>query len=256
MKRTVLTLICSLALLSPGLRAQSYAGDAATVEPTMIVDKPTAGILKKGTYEMQTNFFEQGGVLLGLSVGVFDDFSFGISYGGTDIIGANKIQMNPLPGVNVKLRIVDEGTTMPALALGFDSQGKEPYVDSTKRYTIKSPGFYLAGSKNYSFLGNLSVHGGMNLSMERGDGDKDLNFYVGSEKSIGKDISILGEYDFANNDNNGRALGKKKGYLNFAFRWSWGKGLVVGFDLKNVTKNQNNVDVGNRALQMDFLGSF
>jgi hypothetical protein len=249
-------MICLSIFLLPVLQAQSYVGDAATIEPTTIVDKPTAGILKKGSYSVRTNFFERGGVLVGLSVGVFDNFSFGISYGGTEIIGSNKIQMNPLPGVNVKLRLVDEATTMPALALGFDSQGKEPYVDSTSRYTIKSPGFYLAGSKNYSFLGNLSVHGGMNLSMERGDGDKDLNFYVGAEKSIGKDISILAEYDFANNDNNSRALGKGKGYLNFAFRWSWGKGLIVGFDLKNVIKNQDNVEIGNRALQLDFVGSF
>jgi hypothetical protein len=187
---------------------------------------------------------------------VFENFSFGISYGGTDIIGANKIQMNPLPGVNVKLRLLDEGVTMPALAIGFDSQGKESYIDSTNRYTIKSPGFYAAGSKNYAFLGNLSVHGGANLSLERGDGDKDLNFYVGAEKSIGQNISILAEYDFANNDNNSRALGKGKGYLNFAFRWSWGKGLIVGFDLKNVIKNQNNVEIGNRALQIDYVASF
>jgi predicted porin len=145
---------------------------------------------------------------------------------------------------------------MPALALGFDSQGKGPYVDSTNRYTIKSPGFYLAGSKNYSFLGNLSVHGGLNLSLERGDGDKDPNFYVGVEKSIGKDISIYAEYDFANNDNNSRSLGKRKGYLNLAFRWSWGKGLVVGFDLKNVIKNQDHVIIGDRTLQLDFVGSF
>ncbi len=254
--RIILTLTCCTIVLIPILHAQSYAGDAATIEPTMIVDKPTAGILKRGTYAARANFFEQGGVLAGLSVGVFDNFSFGISYGGADIIGSNKIQMNPLPGVNVKLRIIDEGTTMPALALGFDSQGKELYVDSTSRYTIKSPGFFLAGSKNYSFLGNLSIHGGMNLSLERGDGDKDLNFYVGLEKSIGNNISVFAEYDFANNDNNSRALGKGKGYLNFAFRWSLGKGLIVGFDLKNVIKNQDNVIIGNRALQMDFVGSF
>ncbi len=256
MKHFIVLLFSALIVCSPVLEAQSYAGDAATIEPTMIVDKPTAGILKKGSYAIRTNFFEEGGVLLGMSVGIFDNFSFGISYGGTDIIGQQKIRMNPLPGVNVKLRLVDEGTTMPALALGFDSQGKEPYIDSTNRYTIKSPGFYLAGSKNYSFLGNLSFHGGVNLSMERGDGDKDLNFYVGAEKSIGRDISIYGEYDFANNDNNSRAIGKKKGYLNFAFRWSWGKGLTVGFDLKDVTKNQNNVVIGNRTLQLDFVSAF
>lgn len=256
MNKIIVSLLCGIIMLASIAEAQSYAGEGATIEPTYIIDKPTAGILKRGTYAVRGNFFQRGGMLVGLSVGVFDNFSFGLSYGGTDIIGPNKIQMNPLPGVNVKLRLVDEGVTMPALALGFDSQGKEPYVDSTNRYTIKSPGFYLAGSKNYSFLGNLSVHGGVNLSLERGDGDKDPNFYVGAEKSIGKDISIFAEYDFANNDNNSKSIGKGRGYLNFAFRWSWGKGLVVGFDLKNVIKNQDNVEIGNRTLQLDFVGSF
>jgi hypothetical protein len=243
-------------LVSPVARAQSYAGEDANIEPTKMIDKPTAGMLKRGSYLINGYFYQQGGVLLGISVGVFDKFSFGISYGGSDIIGQNKIKMNPLPGVNAKLRLLDEGITMPAIAFGFDSQGKEPYIDSTSRYTVKSPGFYVAGSKNYNFLGNLSVHGGVNVSMETGDGDKDLNFYVGAEKSIGKDISVFAEYDFANNDNNTRAIGKGKGYLNFAFRWSWGKGLVVGFDLKNVIKNQDNVQIGNRTLQIDFVGTF
>jgi hypothetical protein len=115
---------------------------------------------------------------------------------------------------------------------------------------------YVAASKNYEFLGNLSIHGGLNKSMETTDGDKDLNMYVGAEKSIGRDISIMLEFDFAANDNNNDALGKGHGYLNFGFRWNWGKGLVVGFNLKNITKNQENVYVGNRTLQIDYIGNF
>jgi hypothetical protein len=236
--------------------AQSYAGDAATAEPTMIVDKPSAGMLKRGTYFVSSNFFQRGGVLVGVSVGLFEPFSFGISYGGTDIIGSRTITMNPNPGVNAKLRVVDEGAFLPAIAIGFDSQGKEPYIDSLKRYSNKSPGAYIAFSRNYTILGNLSLHGGFALSMERDDGDRDLDPYVGLEKSLGKDISILAEYDFGLNDNNNRAIGKGKGYLNFAFRWSWGKGLMVGFDLKNVNKNQENISIGNRTLQLEYIGGF
>jgi hypothetical protein len=164
--------------------AQSYAGDGATIEPTMLIDKPTAGLLKRGSYSVSSNFFQNGGVLLGISVGIFEPFTFGISYGGTDIIGPNKIDMNPAPGINAKLRLVSESAVMPALAIGYDSQGKEPYLnaDTLKRYTIKSPGVYIAASKNYEFLGNLSLHGGLNRSMETTDGDKDLNMYVGVEK--------------------------------------------------------------------------
>jgi hypothetical protein len=238
--------------------AQSYAGDGATIEPTMLIDKPTAGLLKRGSYSVSSNFFQNGGMLLGISVGIFEPFTFGISYGGTNIIGHEKIDMNPMPGMNAKLRLIGESSVTPALAIGFDSQGKEPYLsaDTLKRYTIKSPGVYIVASKNYEFLGNFSVHGGFNKSMETSDGDKDLNMYVGAEKSIGRDISIMMEYDFAANDNNSNAIGKGNGYLNFGFRWTWGKGIVVGFNLKNITKNQDNVSVGNRTLQIDYIGNF
>jgi hypothetical protein len=254
-----ITLVSFVFLLTPASTlAQSYAGESATIEPTMLIDKPTAGLLKRGSYSVTSNFYQNGGVLVGLSVGIFEPFSFGISYGGTDIIGQNKIDMNPLPGVQAKLRIFNESSTVPAVAVGFDSQGKEPYLDADtlKRYTIKSPGVYVVASKNYAFMGNLSLHGGLNRSLEQTDGDADLNVFVGAEKSLGKDISIMMEYDFANNDNTGHALGKGNGYLNFGFRWSWGKGLIVGFNLKNITKNQDNVNVGNRTLQIDYVGLF
>jgi hypothetical protein len=252
----IILLIVLIAVYYNMVIAQSYAGSGADIEPLMLIDKPTAGLLKRGSYSVSSNFYQNGGVLAGITVGIFEPFSFGISYGGTDIIGKNKINMNPIPGMNAKLRLVSEGTMMPALAIGFDSQGKEPYIsaDSLKRYTIKSPGVYLAISKNYFFLGNLSIHGGLNKSLETKDGDEDLNMFLGVEKSLSNDISIMLEYDFASNDNHGNALGKGNGYLNFGFRWFWGKGLTVGFDLKNITKNQDNVNVGNRTLQIDYIG--
>ena len=58
--------------------AQSYAGDGATIEPTMLIDKPTAGLLKRGSYSVSSNFFQDGGVLVGISVGVFEPFTFEI----------------------------------------------------------------------------------------------------------------------------------------------------------------------------------
>jgi hypothetical protein len=236
--------------------AQSNAGEAANIELTTLIDKPTAGMLHRGDYFIGANFFQRGGVLFSVAVGLLDRFSFGISYGGTDILGSQKPNMNPNPGVNAKLRILDESTAFPALAVGFDSQGKEPYLDSLNRYTIKSPGFYAVVSQNYSVLGNLSLHGGVNLSTERDDGDKDLNIFLGAEKSLGKDISLLAEYDLATNDNTARAVGRGRGYLNLGLRWAWGKGMVVGMDLKNVSKNQSNISVGNRTIQIDFVGSF
>jgi hypothetical protein len=233
----------------------SNSGDKANVEPTMMVDKPTAGLLKRGTYSLTSIFYQNGGVLTGISVGVFDVFSFGISYGGKEIIGPNKIQMNPLPGINVKLRLLSETSFLPALALGFDSQGKGPYLDadSLKRYTTKSPGFFLVASKNYEILGNLTFHFGGNYSTERTD-DTDADCFVGFEKSVGPDISLIGEYDFAFNDN--ARIGQNKGYLNIGVRWSFGKGIHIGFDLKDIIQNQKDVSIGNRTIIIEFLDTF
>lgn len=253
---SLLITILSLASVVPSSFGQSTVGEGASAEPTMLIDKPTAGMLHRGGYSIQTLFYQQGGMLLGVSVGLIDRFSFGISYGGTGLIGSGKINMNPSPGVNVKLRIFEESLLIPAIVLGYDSQGREAYIDSLSRYSIKSPGFFAVASKNYSIIGNLSVHGGINLTRERGDGDRDANLFAGVEKSLGKDISLLAEYDFALNDNNEDALGQRKGYLNLGLRWAWGKGLVVGVDLKNITKNVKDVHVGNRVVQIDYTGKF
>ncbi|HTY37815.1 MAG TPA: hypothetical protein VMH23_11930 [Bacteroidota bacterium] len=259
MKTTiVLVQLSVLMFLAQCALAQSNSGSSATIEPTMIIDKPTAGMLHRGSYYASAGFFEQGGVLFGVSVGLIDRFNFGISYGGTDILGTKTPRMNPYPGVNIKIRALDESNSTPAVAIGFDWQGRGPYIDDLKRYTTKSPGFFVVASQNYAVLGNLSVHGGLNLSTERGDGDKDLNVYTGAEKSLGHDISVLAEYDLGLNDNSANAIGKGRGrgYLNLGLRWSWGKGLVLGLNVKDVLKNQGDITVGNRTLQLEYVGNF
>ncbi len=236
-------------------QTRGSAGDTGVLEPTMMIDRPTAGMLKRADYNISANFYQRGGVLTAVNVGLFDRFSFGISYGGTGIIGPDRIEMNPLPGVKAKLRIINETPMTPAVAIGFDSQGKEPYLDSLNRYTIKSSGFYAVASKNYALLGHLSLHGGINYSFENKDGDKDVNLFVGAEKSLGDILSVLLEYDFAVNDNNER-IGRGRGYLNLGFRLSAGEGLMIGFDLKNVSQNQRNIKIANRVLQIEFVGNF
>lgn len=236
--------------------AQNSAGDAATIEPRYIIDTPTAGLLKRGAFSLEANFFQDGGLMFGLYAGALDRLTFGISYGGVGIIGKTNATMQKLPGVLLKYRLFDESEAMPAVAFGFDSQGKETYIDSLERFTIKSRGIFIAASKNYSFLGFLSFHGGVNWSMEKKDGDKDMNTFVGVEKSIGQEISFIAEYDFAFNDNHGNAYGRGNGYLNAGLRWALANGLTLGFDLKNVAKNQQNVTFGNRTLKVEYVRTF
>ena len=233
--------------------AQGSAGSDGKVEPRYLVDIPTAGLLARGNFGLDLDFFQQGGVLVGLTAGALDRLNFGISYGGAAIIGGDSPIWNKLPGVNIKFRVFDESDFIPALAIGFDSQGKETYLNALDRYTIKSPGFFVAGSKNYAILGFLSIHGGLNYSLENADGDKDMNAFLGVEKTLGPDISIMLEHDFGFNDSNHEALGKGRGYLNFAVRWSIGSGFTLGLNLKDIIKNQDEITIAKRTIRLEYV---
>ena len=236
------------------LSAQGTAGTDAKFEYRSLVDLPSAGVLEKGFVGVTMDVLPAGVVISKMEVGVFDNFSFGISYGGANIIGTGKIDWYKLPGINARIRVLDETEGTPALTLGFDSQGKGNYFDFEDRYEIKSPGFFAAASKNFEFLGYLSVHGMINYSLEREDGDKDLNLGIGVEKTIGSRFSIITEYDFAINDNGKVSLGDGNGYLNMGARWSVGDGFTLGMDLRNLLDNKKfNSNKADRGIFVEYI---
>ncbi len=248
-------LLLALSFLLPSLLwAQGTAGTDAKFEYRNLIDLPTAGILKKGFAATSLDVLPNGCVISKLEVGVFENFSFGISFGGSNVIGTGAIKWYKLPGVNVRARLLDETESLPALTIGFDSPGKGEYIDALHRYEIKSPGFYLAAAKNFDFFGYLSLHGIINYSLERQDGDKDLNFGVGVEKTIGKKFSFIAEYDFAINDNTANAIGEGNGYLNFGFRWSIGEGFTAGVNLRNMLDNRKiNSGKADRGIYVEYI---
>jgi hypothetical protein len=241
-------------LTSTIIIAQGSAGTNAKFEYRSLIDMQTAGILEKGYVGVGIDVMPKGVVITAIEVGVFNNFSFGISYGGVNIIGSGSIDFYNLPGVYVKGRIFDEAELMPAIALGFDSQGKGEFYDDLNRYQIKSPGFFLSASKNFELLGYLSVHGMVNYTLERDDSDKDMNLSFGVEKTVGGKVSLYAEYDFAFNDNHEYSLGSGKGYLNFGARWSIAEGFTVGLDLRDVLSNQKiNTYSADRALYVEYI---
>jgi len=236
------------------ISAQGTAGTDAKFEYRSLVDLPSAGVLEKGFVGVTMDVLPAGVVISKMEVGVFDNFSFGISYGGGNIIGTGKVQWYKLPGINARFRVLDETEGVPALTLGFDSQGKGSYFDFEDRYEIKSPGFFAAASKNFEFVGYLSVHGMINYSLEREDGDKDLNLGIGVEKTIGSRISVIVEYDFAVNDNGKVSLGDGNGYLNMGARWSVGDGFTLGVDLRNLLDNKKfNSNKADRGIFVEYI---
>ena len=236
--------------------AVRVVGRESNIEPRAIIDFPTAGVLPKSSFSSGVEFFQEGGLLVSFSFGILSRVNVGISYGAGSVLGSKKVTFNKAPGLIVKWRIADETVRFAAIAIGFDSQGKEPYIDSTKRYTIKSPGFFIIASKNYSFLGYLSIHGGFNYSLERNDDDGDPNGFFGLEKTLGPSMTLLAEYNLGTNDDHKRALGRGRGYLNLGWRWSIADGFVLGFDLKNLVKNQPQQSFANRILKLEYVRYF
>ena len=156
----------------------------------------------------------------------------------------------------MKVRLIEENLAFPAIVLGFDSQGKDGYIRSLNRYVIKSPGLYAAFSKNYALLGFLSIHGGINYSLERADGDRDFNVFAGAEKTLGSVISLVAEYNLAMNDNNGEAIGNGGGYLNAGLRWAIGSGLTLSVYFKDLVHNGGSWEVANRTVRIEYVSAF
>ena len=77
-----------LACTPISVAAQGSAGTGGKLEPRYIVDMPTAGMLPKGSLGFDSFFLASGGLLVGISVGVLDRFSLGVSYGGNELIGS------------------------------------------------------------------------------------------------------------------------------------------------------------------------
>ncbi len=253
MRKNILILIILL-VFSTNFLAQGTAGEQAKYQYRFLIDMPTAGILDKGLVSVVTEYLPLGVVIARLEVGVFDDISFGISYGGANIIGAGEPDWYKLPAVDIRFRLFKETLLVPAITLGFNSQGKGTFSEETGRYGIKSPGFFGAVSKNFALLGYLSLHGAASYSLETRDGDNFINLTGGFEKTLGESFSLVGEYDFAFNDNQSEIFGKGNGYLNLGVRWTLGEGFTFGFDLRDLLNNKKlSPTTADRALRIEFI---
>ena len=252
MKKVIL--FCFCLFFSSISFSQGTAGESAKYENRMLIDMPTAGILEKGFVGATSDVLPGGALIEILEVGAFDNISFGISYGGSNIIGAGSLGWYKYPGVNFRFRLFNESFGLPALTFGFDSQGKGPYFDSSGRYAIKSPGFFAAASKNFAFMGFFSIHGTFNYTLENKDGDNFVNFSAGFEKTIGTTLSVIGEYNFAFNDNKTKYFGNGNGYLNMGLRWVMGEGFTLGFDLRDLLNNQKwSPTTADRSLKIEYI---
>ncbi|MFA6233602.1 MAG: hypothetical protein WC824_05350 [Bacteroidota bacterium] len=245
-------LAVSLLLLAVNVRGQRSAGDRANIDPQFLVDMPVAGIIPATAAAVETYLYPDGGVLAGFTYGLMTNLNVGLSFGGTRLIGSGGIVWNNLPGLTVRYRVLEENIYSPAVIVGFDSQGHDGWVPFLRQYVMKSPGFFVAASKNYQFFGTVSFHGGANYTLERNDDDFDPNIYLGAEKSIGPILSWLVEYNFAF-DNDRNSKGFWNGSLGTGFRVSTNIGFNVDILFKNLLTSNFAQDKVIRAIRIQYV---
>jgi len=249
MKKTflILTLFCSIVF-------------GQQVLTKRLIDVPTAFSMNQAELELGGRLYANDGMSGEVNIGIFNGFFIGVSYGGTDIIGRNKPVWNGHPGVRLQFRIIPEDFYYPNISIGFDSQGYGQWYDP--RYEIKSKGFYLVFSKNYFVsegdLGTLGIHVGSNycVNEEAVEGDDNINFFAGFDKSLVKDVTLLVEYDLAMNDNSELSGTKERGYLNVGVRWSFNNELHLEFDMKDMLENRKGTDNFSRELRVIYNSAF
>ncbi|MCK5125022.1 MAG: hypothetical protein KAR42_02095 [candidate division Zixibacteria bacterium] len=266
------TLLIATVLILPSTVLAQYESDELPAveryqwQPTMLVDCPTAGTLKRASYNVSIRSYPAGGVLGAINIGLSNRLMLGISYGAQGIIAEERPIWNPRVEFNVKLSIVDETIIMPAISAGFCSQGfgawhnvaPKDITQKVDRYTFKSKGFYVVGSKSYT-MGQFQtgLHGGLNYSTEQEDNDENISFFLGLDTRLNRDIGLVLEYDFATNDDiNGGSFGRGNGYLNGAIQWVYADNLVMEFLFKNLTNNRKDASDIWRGLQVTYVEYF
>ena len=244
-----------------------WANPGSPAQPLRIVDFPTAGLYARGEYGFDMDLYGDGGLLFGVGVGIARLVSFGVSYGGIKFIGSGTPHMNPRPEVNIRVRVLEETLDLPAIALGFDSQGYGRYFEDDdfdeaetyreERYLVKSRGIYAVASKNWDVMGPFSLHGGVSYSLEN-EIDNDPTVYLGLIKTFEGTVEFGAEMDLAINDTRGNdAIVEERPYLNLSVAWQVTDDFALAFKMRDlVTEERDGVDERrwNRGFCLSYRG--
>jgi len=228
------------------------------LQPRMLVDCPTAGLLPRGSFDFDIRIYPEGGLIFGLDVGLMRRFMVGMSFGGENVIGEGEPDWNPRIEFAAKYRLINESWSFPALVIGYDSQGDGAYDDSLDRYVYKSKGFYAVMSKGYA-MGEVPVafHAGANYSLENDDEDKDVSVFFGADIRFGENLGVVAEYDLGANDDKAKELfGRGYGYLNVGAQWIFSERLFLQFNLKNLLLNRKDASTWGRGFRIVYFESF
>jgi hypothetical protein len=258
MLKSPASLFCLLILAAAACCVPAGVCRCQVLEDVRLVDSPTAGILPHGGYLIHGSVGPESSILMGVGVGFFDRVMLGVSFGLQKFIGRGDIDVNDRPGLEIRVRAIEESTAGPAFALGIDTQGEDAYLSDAQRYERKSKGAYAVVSKNYRLIGDFSVTGGVNYSFEVKD-ERGINAFGGFALEIIKGFSILLDYNAALDDNDASVathLTRGRGYLDGGLRFDYRDNLRFKVFFKDLLDNYMPESGVERAVEVFYLSSF
>lgn len=221
---------------SPVSRA---AADASVMVEA--VDVPTSDVLDAGTFATTFRFYNEGGLMSRLALAPFRRVNLGISFDIQRFIGSGDPRIIT-PDVYFKLRAFDGSDILPALALGYDSQGYL-YQRPAKKFLHQERGLYLVMSHEI-FLPDLEFHGGVNVP----DVDNDAKVYgfLASTFRITNGFALLLEYDNIRNGPENR--------FNAGGRF-W---VIPSFNIDIAARNigRDSLEGAERILRLNYVAKF
>jgi len=212
-----------------------------------LIDQPDIEFLNHGNYSVQLRFGPLGEIIGYAHIGLWDRFSFGLSYGASNLIGAGDPEFYRQPGVQARVLLLEQSLTAPAIVFGFDNQGYGEYDSS--RYDIMSKGLYCQIGEIFDYPGLKIVPSmGINYSFEQ---NGRLDMFGGILFEIGSTQFII---DYSPNFKDNRD--QNKGYLNTGIKFIFYEQLFFEFALRDLLDNSDKDQQLNRMIKIGYQASF
>lgn len=241
---------------------EEAAAYPADVGNRQLIDIPTAYTLPRGSFDVSFAVHAEGALIAATNIGLSEFLMVGFSYGANGVFSQNDPIYHPSVEFSLKWRLTEEGESVPALAIGFTSQGSGPFLEGYDRLTYKPKGFYGVFSKTRSISGyEWTAHGGVNYSIGRETNvpqpDRGFDFFGGLATEMRNNLYFAIEYNAAfNDDKSGEPFGRGRGYLNAALKWVYFDNLQIEFTARDLLGNRREAESFERGLKIVYLEFF
>lgn len=217
-----------------------------------LIDVQSAYTLPRAAYSLGMRVVPDGGVLLGLRVGITPYLHVGLSYGAENVVGSGDPIWNDRVELDVKLRLAEEGQfgPVPSIAVGYDSRGYGGQLPDGS-YEKPSQGLYVAASKTLPFSEYWQAHAGVSRTLEIDQAKPD--FFVGLTARLSQEFSVILEYQLTAEASDRQS---KAGYLNAGLRWLFVDQFEIDLYFRNLTSSNDTTEPSSRTIAFAFYDSF